>query len=345
MMMSAIPLLLRGFMLPLILTSAALAQTSPVSVRQRHVDFGKVVRGAVLEHTFTLVNESGSPLRIKKVLLTPPLLPNNFPVEIPAHQEAVLRVTLDTKTLEGAYEGVVLLSFDDPKVAAAQLTVGGRVVLPIEVVPAAIVATAQRGETKQQSIEIVNHEPEPLLIGAVRHSSERFTTRLETVEEGRRFRLTLALNPDGPAGKNQETILLKTSSTAVPELRIAAHTYLRERVYTFPDVVELGALRLDDIRRAPDLLKTTAQTLMIYRKGTSDFQAKVSTDVPGLALNAERGPLGDRYQITVSLTPDTIRTGTIRGNIFVETNDPEFPKLTVPVSGQILGSAAELIPQ
>ena len=61
MMMSAIPLFLRGFMLPLILTSAALAQTSSVSVRQRHVDFGTVVRGAVLEHTFTLVNELGRP--------------------------------------------------------------------------------------------------------------------------------------------------------------------------------------------------------------------------------------------------------------------------------------------
>ena len=342
MMMSAIPLFLRGFLLPLVLTSAALAQTSSVSVRQRHVDFGTVLRGAVLEHTFTLLNESGSPLRIKRVHLTPPLLPlpNGIPVEIPAHQEAVLRVTLDTKTLEGPYDGVVLLSFDDPKVAAAQLTVGGRIVLPIEVVPAAIVATAQRGETKQASIEIVSHEPEPLLIGAVSHSSGRFTTRLETVEKGRRFRLTLVLNPNGPAGKNQETILLETSSAAVPELRIAAHTYLRERVYTFPDVVELGALRLDDIRRAPELLKTTAQTLMIYRKGTSDFQANVSTDVPGLTLSAERGPLGDRYQITVSLTPDAIRTGTISGNIFVETNDPELPKLTVPVSGQILGSAA-----
>lgn len=332
-----IRILLSSVMLVLLLTVAAVAQTASVSVREPDFDFGKVVRGAVVEHTFTLSNESGSPVGIEKVRLTPPLLPSDIPSLIPAHQEAVLRIKLDTKTLDGPFDGVVLLSLSDAKAPEIRLAITGRVVLPIEAAPPAIFAAAERGEKKDASIEIVNHEPQAVLIEAARHSQERFTTRLETLEEGRRFRLTLMLNPDGPVGRNRETIVLRTSSPAVPELRIVAFTYLRERVYTFPDVVELGVLRVQDIERNPDLLKSTAQILMVYRKGTPDFQAKVSTDVPGLTLSAERGPLGDRYQITVSLKPDTIRPGKMSGSIFIETNDSEFPKLTVPVSGQILG--------
>jgi hypothetical protein len=324
-----------AFLLTVILAASVPAQAPSISIPQTHFDFGTAVRGAVVEHAFTVVNRGSTAVRIKKVRLTPPLLPANMPVEIPAGQDTALRVKLDTKTLEGAYEGVILLSFDDG--VDVQLTLAGRVVLPIEVVPPVIVLTAQRGESKQASVEIVNHEREPVMIGAVRHPLGRYTTRLETVEEGRRFRLTLLLKPDGPAGRNKDSIVLKTSNPAVPELQVFAHTFLRERVYTFPDTVDLGVLRLEDIQQSPELLKSTAQILMIYRRETSDFQAQVSTDVPGIGITAERGPLGDRYQVTVTLQRESIRVGKISGSIFIATNDSEFPKLTVPVSGEIVG--------
>ncbi|MDP2971188.1 MAG: hypothetical protein Q8P64_18560, partial [Deltaproteobacteria bacterium] len=61
------------------------------------------------------------------------------------------------------------------------------------------------------------------------------------------------------------------------------------------------------------------------------------SDLPVLDLKWERGPKGDRYQITVTLLKDNITSGPIKGNIVIETNDPEFPSLTVPVTGFILG--------
>ena len=333
-----IPLL--GFILSIGLTSGAFAQSSPLVIRQAHVDFGRRVRGPVLEHAFTLVNENDAPVRIKKVRLTPPLLPANMPVEIPAHLEVVVTVKLDTRGIAaGPYEGTVTLSFDDAKVPDAELTVTGHIVPPIEVTPPALFAIAQRGEQKKVTVEIVNHESGTVIISAPRYTPGRFTTKLETLEEGRRYLLTLALDPYGPSGKHTEPILLKTSSAAVPDLKIAAYTYLQERIYTFPDTVELGALRLDDIRRSPELLQSTAQTLMIYRKGTTDFQVSVSSDLPELAISAERGPLGDRFQVTISLKPDRLKAGKISGNIIVDTNDLEFPKLTVPVSGEIVRPA------
>lgn len=321
----------------LILTSPTVAQSPSVSAANAQFDFGTAIRGAVLEHTFTLVNHTASPLRVDKVRLTPPLMPAGVLREVPANNEAVLRVKIDTTNLSGVYEGLILLSFADPKVAEVRLTVVGRVVPPIEIKPPALVVTAQRGERAQASVEILNHTTEPIVIDAPVAPPSRFSTRLETIEKGRRFRLTLTMDPNGPAGKNREMILLETSSAAVPELRVAAYTYLRERVYTFPESVDLGSLRLDDMRRDPELVKAAAQILMIYRKGTTDFQATVTTDVPALVITSERGPLGDRYQLTVRLAAEKAEAGPVSGSIFIKTNDPDIPQLTVPVSGQILG--------
>jgi len=145
--------------------------------------------------------------------------------------------------------------------------------------------------------------------------------------------LTLDLKPDGPGGRSTDTILIATSSKRLPKLNIAANTYLFEKVRTFPDAVDFGAVRANDARRAP-------QTLMIYQADGSDFQVKVGTDVAACQLKSERGPNGDRYQITVSLIGDALSAGPIKGSITIETNDPQFPRLTVPMSGWILDSEA-----
>jgi hypothetical protein len=79
-----------------------------------------------------------------------------------------------------------------------------------------------------------------------------------------------------------------------------------------------------------------AQTLMVYQEGGSDFRVTLRSDLPGLKLKWERGPKGDRYQTTIALDPDKVHLGPYKGLLLIDTNDPAFPKLTVPISGQIL---------
>ncbi len=115
----------------------------------------------------------------------------------------------------------------------------------------------------------------------------------------------------------------------MPVLNVDANTYLYERVHTFPDVVDFGSLRVGDAGQA-------ALNLMIHQEGGSNFQVQLSTDVPGLSLKWERGPKGDRYQAEISLIFEKTRVGPINGSIFIDTNDREFPRVVVPVSGQIV---------
>ena len=297
--------------------------------------FGKVVRGAIVEHEFVLRNDGTATLKLGNVRMSPPLIVTRMPARIEPGSQASLHFKLDTSNLIGQFDGFVLVAFSDPSIPDARLSVEGAVVATIEASPRALFVVVDRDMTQEQSLEIRNHEPEPVRITKVDFPSDRATVRLETVEDGRRYRLTLTAKGKGAAGKKAEIIQLTTSSQTMPVLKIAANTYVRERVYTFPESVDLGALPLSAIRKMPDLLKQSAQTLMVYRKGSHDFQATASTDLP-LSLKSERGPLGDRWQFTITLKEESIKAGPISGAIIIKTNDPEFPQLTVPVSGNIL---------
>lgn len=323
--------------LALRLPSAVAADAPKAAIPEAEFTFKRVISGSVIEHDFVVKNEGSAPLRILNVKMTPPLLVTRMPREIAPGGEGTIHFKLDTASLAGQFRGAMLVVLNDPDLREASLTFEGQVVPAVELSPLpAFYVSAQRGQVTQSSIEIVNHEPEPLHIERVEHPTGRFTTTLETLDAGQRYRLTLHLKPDGPGGRSTETILVTTSSKVRPILKIAANTFLHERVYTFPDAIDLGALPIDAIRRNPKVLEQTAQTLMIYQADGSDFEAQLSTDVPACELKAVRGPKRDRYQATVTLIADELKPGPIKGSILIRTNDPQFPTLTVPVSGWIL---------
>jgi len=311
---------------------------SPVAVFERpkavfpeiRFEFEKVLSGDVVEHDFVVRNEGSATLQIQKVSMTTPLLVTRMPREVAPGADGRIQFKLDTANLAGQFEGAILIFLNDSTLPRASLKFAGHIAPAIELSPMpAFFVAGQRGRGSQAAIDIVNHESEPLWIEKIEHSTERFTTKLEMLQSGQRYRLTLTLNPQGPGGKAVDTVLFRTSSKRIPVLKIDANTYLYERVRTFPDIVDLGTWRVDDTARA-------ALTVMVYQEGGSDFEAKLSTDIPGLRLKWERGPKGDRYQATITFVPDKIQVGSLKGSIFVDSNDTELPRVTVPVYGQIV---------
>jgi hypothetical protein len=199
----------------------------------------------------------------------------------------------------------------------------------------AIFATVNRGGVQEGSLEITNRRPTPLKIGDIFNPTQRFTARVETLEEGKRFRLIVTLKGEGQAGKQQHILELKTNLEDAPVFRIPVNTFVREKVRTFPESVFMGRYPVSEIQGNPALAKKRAQILMVYRDGTADFQVTVSSDVPYLKISSERGPKGDRYENTIWIDPELAQPGKIKGNIIIKTNDPDFPKLTVPVTGDL----------
>ena len=332
-----------GALVWLILAGApdAIAGPPNINALQPDFDFGRVLTGTPVEHQFVLKNESSFPAVIDEVRLTPPLTLVSAPASVAAGTQAVVRVRLDTSRITGLFEGQVVLSMAGSDNAAIGLTFAGTVYQTVETLPRpAFFVVTDRGQAQEQSIELINHEPEPLEITRVDHPRDRFTTRLETIEAGKRYRLTLRLDGNGTAGRRSDPIVVTTSSRSTPVVKISANTFVRERVYTFPDSVDLGGFPLAAVDTDPTLPEKLAQTLMIYRKGTSAFEVELTSDLDALDIRAQRGPLGDRWQATITVKRALLKPGPLKGTIRIETNDPEFPVLTVPVSGLVLPSPA-----
>jgi hypothetical protein len=313
------------------------SEASKATVVDPRFHFEATLSGSIVEHDFVVKNLGSGPLRIQKVSMTPPLVVTSMPREVLPGSEGKIHFKLDTSHLSGPFQGEILVFLDESTEPEIELAFEGQIVPLIDVIPLpAFFVAARAGESKRASVEIINHEAQPLSIQGIEHSTERFTTDLETIEPGRRYRLTLSLRPDGPVGKAAETILIRNSSKSMPVLPIEANTFLHRRVYTFPDAADIGTLRISDIRSSPQILEWARQTLMIYQEGGTDFDVKITTDIPFLRLKAERGPRGDRFQVSISLNSNQLRAGSIKGSIFIETNDPESPNFAVPVVGLIL---------
>lgn len=331
---SAMNPLLVGSLLACLLTSCARGEPKAV-LPNTSVDFGSVMQGSPAAPEFVVKNEGTGVLQIQRINITAPIkvLATKMPAQIAPGEQAAIQLNFDTWKIEGPVEGEIVLFLNDPASPEVRLSLAGRVVPPIEFSPMpALFVTVGRGERAQSSLEIINHGPQPLHIETIEHATDRFTTTLDTIEGGKRYKLNLFLNGAGPAGLRKDPITIRTSSPARPEITIPANTLIRERVYTFPEEVDLGSIPIGQWTAA-GAADRLAQTLMAYQTGGTGFAARFSSDLPELQIRAEKGPKGDRWQATVTLAPSRVRVGPLRGTITIDTNDPQFPTLRVPVTG------------
>ena len=299
--------------------------------------FGKVVQGTVVEHEFILKNEGTALLELSRASMTSPILATSLPRNVEPGSQVALRFKLDTSSLEGPFDGQILLFLNDPDTPEFRLAFEGQVVRSIEVSPMpAVYLATELGQPKDGSVELINHETAPFEVLGIDSAPAKLKTWIDTLKEGRRYRLHVGVGAEAPLGRRIDTLTVRTSSPTTPQLKITVNTYVHDTVYTFPDTVDLGDLPLRAIQADPDLLQRSAQTLMVYRVGGTHFQVSLSTNVPGLVLKSEPGPNGDRWQITIAMDPERVQPGPIRGSIVIKTNDPKHDKLTVPVSGSIL---------
>ncbi len=300
-------------------------------------DFGNVVKGTVIEHPFVLRNDGARPLRIAGVQLSPPLKLARMPAVIPPKGNATLLLSLDTSLLEGEYTGKLVVMFSDSLASPRTFSMAGHIRPAIEVLPRpAFFLSTQKGVARSSSLEIINHQTGPLTLKLRPRPSNRHRIKLEPIETGKRYRLTLSVPADAPAGRISERLELETSSPTQPILYIGVNSTVRERVYTFPDSVDFGKLTLRELKSPSAGQAGAVQTLMIYQTGGSGFEVNARSSNAAIGVGSEPGSKRDRAQITVSLIPSTMKTGPIRATITLKTNDPDFPTLSVPVTGEVV---------
>jgi hypothetical protein len=305
----------------------------------RAFDFGTIGAEEEWQHTFQFANNGSAALEIRDVNLTAPLVVTQMPARVLPGQQGSVTVRLETPRDKGDFEGTVAVNFKGEVSKPMVFWVTGKIVRPIEFDPMPIFfLSTPRGQEKTASIEVVNHELDPFEILRVEYSNPRFTVGTETLEPGRRYRLSLTMKGNGPAGRMADTITLVTSSRAHPFLEVRANTNLNERVHTFPDSVDFGIISTSSLKARMQAPEELAVSLMVYQDGGKDFRITAETDIPFLQISTSQANLRDRDEIRLTLVPEKLRSGSVEGFVVVFSNDPEFQRLSIPVKAVIEGS-------
>jgi hypothetical protein len=308
------------------------AQAEPAAL----LSLGRVGPDERIEEVIQFNNPTAEVLQIDRIRSTYPLKAVAIERTIGPNAEGGFRLGLEEDRQPGEFSGEIQIVFTNPAYPSLTFTVEAYFVPAIEFepFPGFFVAT-HAGKQNTGSVEVINNRKQPLIIEAAETHSQRFTTQLVELEPGRRYRVNLVLDGKAQAGSLSENVFLRTDPPMEAPLTLKANTMIRERVYHFPDSIDMGALPLR-IAQDRNLAESYSQTLMIYRPDTTDFKANAITDLGFIDIKGEPGPNGDRYQFTLTLAPEKIRPGKIEGVIRIQTNDPEFEVFEVPVTGHVL---------
>jgi len=190
-----------------------------------------------------------------------------------------------------------------------------------------------RGSGSEQRLVLVSRAGRPLKLGETVSDNRWFHARLKPVAPGKRWELAVALDRAAPVGRHQGTVTIATGDPVQPRVEIATRAVIEEVVSASPAEVYFGTIRTDSL--AGELGRK--QVLVTRRSGKGGFRVRGATsDLPFLTLEVAPREPGKSYMISIAVVPGKVPKGKIEGTLTVRTNDPEFPRVQVPVRGTVL---------
>lgn len=330
--------ILASYLAILILVNSSFAEDAgPQALLQTtHRDLGRVRSDSEINHTFDLRNAGLQPLKISDVRLSGGGLSARLPQEILPGETGKIELSINAKELVGDWNWKILFGTNDKTKKIIEFTLRGYVFPPVEVAPApAVFFSIFHDETSTRKIKVLNHTERALVIERVEIIGSHFSADLKVEEVGKIFALDITVPESVPPGRYREALLMRTNHPSRPTIRIPVNVLVKRDIFVFPEAIGFGQVNLQKIRNAPALLQLLTQTHTVTHRRGEFAIAGITTDIPFLKI--EKTPAGRSkiFKLDVKLDPEKLVPGRISGAITLQTDDPRFPEITVPVSGEI----------
>lgn len=293
---------------------------------------GDVLQGEIIEHAFVLTNDGPDDLVIKDAIPWASTIVSLDSV-IPPGGEGRVHIRLDTRRWAGPMSELIKVHFEGGR-RAIWLRLRGRVNLPVQVEPHdRVYFFTVRGEPAEKAVEVVNRQEQPLKILDVQSSNPLFRAEARPVLAGRRYGIAITLDPAAAVGQHRGTVTVRTDSRAYPALAIQALAQVKDVVHTSISQISFSTFAFESL----DLEAVHQRSVTVEKHGASDFEVlRATTDVPFLEVDVLPQRTGQSYLVRVRIVKGQVKRGmTIQGTLVIETNDPAFPRLELPISGAV----------
>ncbi|MGH7906312.1 MAG: DUF1573 domain-containing protein [Candidatus Binataceae bacterium] len=291
-------------------------------------NFGGVLNGPPVGHTFTIRNAGDAELIIGQVIAScgcTAAKPTR--THIPPGQTSQIAVEINTKVLSGQSEHTVMLLTNDPQNPKAVLKLVGDVKLQVTATPPDLdFGKIAHGAGATRNLVLTALNQKGFEAGAIKNSNPNIKIQQAQAARGEKgVTLKVALLKTMPVGPFVDTINISTNRAPVA-------------VSVFGSVT--GEINVDPPQVSFGLVPHRQSAMRIVRlvnSGKRDVKLiGISTSNDSVIVKVQPIAPGRQYKITLRLrenTPD----GQVRGQLVLKTDDPEQPTVTIPYYG-IIGS-------
>lgn len=299
-------------------------------------DFGTVEQGKIVKYKFSVTNIGDAPLLIEKVQFSMPGMKIRVKQEIPPGKSTDAIVEWDTHSFTQQVKGQALLFLNDPEHAKVLLELTGKVSSPIDILPYPAIYLSQfLGEHEQRSLTIKNNQRHNIAITKVEPLGHNFSAKLKVIEIGKHYELNVAVPTETTVGRYREALVLHTDDPNYPKIQIEMNVLVKPDIFIVPEEIDFGKIDLAQIKRDNSILKLIEQYVLIKRKSGEMEITAFSTSVPFIKASKEPDQKAKDFRIDLSFMLDKLVPGQFNGSITLNTDDPEFPKLSIPVKGEV----------
>jgi len=315
-----------------LLVHAAVAEEAPrIAIEKPAVDFGPVVFGKKLSHSFVVRNLGSSPLRVEEVSSPCECFRATFDDAIAPGQSGRIRVEVDTSALQGPIFLTARVRTNDPARPIARVEIKALVKGAIMLLPRDhLDLTTVSGQDQEAVVELEINRKEPLQVTGVDSDSQVFLPKLERLTAGRRYRIVVKAAGGQPVGIHSGTIRILAADEDRPVIPLRCSLLVVSSVAVEPDTLFLQGLSEDEARKglAKDRWKVVVKNL----RGRSFAVEDVKSDASFVRTRVRMLPDGKSYDLFVELLPNQVlRKGRSVVTLHVKTDLPDAQDVKVPV--------------
>jgi hypothetical protein len=282
-------------------------------------DFGKVARGAKVEHHFKFKNPYVEDVHVADVrtscgCTTPRITVNN----VKTYGESAIVAHFNTDQFTGQRSATLTVVIDKPFYAEVQLNVAGYIRTDVILNPPYVdFNTLDFGQSAERTLDLsYAGRPDWKITGV---KSGRDYLDAQVIETGRgngqvRYQLKVQLKPGAPAGALLEQIVLQTTDSVAPELPVAVEGRIETSLTVSPSSLFLGILRPGQKvtkqivvqGKQPFKITSVVASDKNFEFKTGDIAKKVHLVPIVFTAGSELGNVNYRIQISTDLGSEVV---------------------------------------
>ena len=301
-------------------------------------DMGKVAQGEVLDVDFAIVNEGDETLEIKAVRPTCGCTVAEFDREIAPGKTGYIKSKLDTRDFSGPISKSILVMTNDPQDPTTTLVIKTEVHPYVQVLPRALVRfNAVQHESMEQKITIVaDQDVKNFKVTGVKSSLPFLLASVNPVPAERllagkskqQYEVVLTMKDDPPVGPVNALLEVETNHPKAKIVPVKVFGVVRALLHVTPSQIQFGSV---------EAKKQPGRNVIVVNNRSGNAQVSVTgatVDDSAFAAEVVTIERGRRYQVTVTIKADA-DSGPRDATLTLETSDPEFPTVRVPVRANI----------